>query len=285
VHTQHKPLAPDVDLNDIAANTPGFSGADLSNLANEAALSATRRGAEAITASDFAAAYDKIVLGDPRDAKLDPKEKARVAVHEAGHALVAHASPHADPVRRVTIIPRGMALGVTQQTPTEDRHLMTQPELETRLRVMMAGYAAELVVLSEVSTGAENDLKLATQLATNMVSHFGMSKKLGAVYYSHQEEHPFLGQRIATESGTSDATIHAIEGEARALLAEALAAAQRILQSQREALDRLVNALLAHETLEAPEVLALLGPPVSASFEPRGLAPRAADEPSEPRLH
>ena len=172
VHTKDKPLSEQVDLRQIAANTPGFSGADLANLVNEAALTATRRGANQLEPEDFRAAYDKIVLGDPREGKLGAKEKERVAIHEAGHAVVAHFSEHAQPLHRVTIIPRGMALGVTQQTPSEDRHLMTQPELESRLAVLMGGYAAERTVLKDVSTGAENDLKEATKIATKMVSNF-----------------------------------------------------------------------------------------------------------------
>ena len=139
VHTRGKPLGRDVNLPDLAANTPGFSGADLANLVNEAALSATRRGADAIEAVDFSAAFDKVVLGDPREARLSPDEKRRVATHESGHAIVAHFSPHAEPLRRVTILPRGMALGLTQQNLTEDRHLATQPEIEAKLAVLLGG--------------------------------------------------------------------------------------------------------------------------------------------------
>jgi cell division protease FtsH len=261
VHVKDKPLAPDVDLDALARNTPGFSGADLANLTNEAALSATRRGADSTEASDFRAAYDKIVLGDLRESKLDPKEKRRVAIHEAGHAIVTHGSPHAEPLHRVSIIPRGMALGVTQQTPAADRHIMTQPELEARLQVLMGGYAAERVVLGDVSTGAENDLKEATKLATKMVANYGMSKKLGAVYYDHEAEHAFLGHRVATESGTSDATTFAIEAEAREALTTALAGATAAIERQRPQLDALVNALVEHESLEQKDLVPLLGPP------------------------
>jgi cell division protease FtsH len=260
VHVKGKPLAADVDLDALARNTPGFSGADLANLTNEAALSATRRGADSIEASDFRAAYDKIVLGDLRESKLDPKEKRRVAIHEAGHAIVTHGSPHAEPLHRVSIIPRGMALGVTQQTPAADRHIMTQPELEARLQVLMGGYAAERVVLGDVSTGAENDLKEATKLATKMVANYGMSKKLGAVYYDHEAEHAFLGHRVATESGTSDATTFAIEAEARETLTAALAGATSAIERQRTQLDALVNALVEHESLEQKDLVSLLGP-------------------------
>jgi cell division protease FtsH len=258
VHAKGKPLAPDVNLQNIAENTPGFSGADLANLVNEAALSATRKGRDSIAAEDFAEAYDKIVLGDPREAKLDPKEKRRVAVHEGGHAVVARFSPDAEPLHRVTIIPRGMALGATQQSPGADRHLMAQAELESRLRVLMGGYAAERLVLDSISTGAENDLKEATRLASHMVAHYGMSQRLGPVYYDHEEEHPFLGQRIGTAGGTSPATITAIEEEARRILGRALEEATRMLEGRRRELDRLVAALLEHESLERDELAAIL---------------------------
>jgi cell division protease FtsH len=259
VHTKDKPLAESVDLATIARNTPGFSGADLANLANEAALSATRRGADAIEADDFLSAQDKIVLGDPSESKLDAKEKRRVAVHESGHAIVAHFSEHAEPLHRVTIIPRGMALGVTQQTPAEDRHIMTQPELESRLKVLMGGYAAERMILGDVSTGAENDLKEATKIATKMVANYGMSKRLGAVYYEHESEHPFLGQRIGTESGTSDATVHTIESEARTVLTGALEGSESLLKRRRAELDKLASALLDQETIERKGLVELLG--------------------------
>jgi cell division protease FtsH len=263
VHTKGKPLGDDVDLHQIASNTPGFSGADLANLVNEAALNATRRGADAIEMKDFLGAYDKIVLGDPRETKLDPEEKRRVAVHESGHAVAAHFSPHAEPLHRVSILPRGMALGVTQQTPAADRHIMTKMELASRLRVLMGGYAAEQVILGDISSGAENDLKKATEIAFKMVAHFGMSERIGPVYHEHRTEHPFLGQMLATEGGTSDATVHVIEGETRTILAEALEEAKRLVGQRREELARLVAALLERETIERAELEELLGPSIT----------------------
>jgi len=260
VHVRDKPLAADVDLQTIGENTPGFSGADLANLVNEAALSATRKGRDNIAADDFAEAFDKIVLGDPREAKLDAKEKRRVAVHEGGHAIVARFSPDAEALHRVTIIPRGMALGATQQSPGADRHLMAQAELESRVRVLMGGYAAERLVLGSISTGAENDLKEATRLASHMVAHFGMSERLGPVYYDHEEEHPFLGQRLGTAGGTSPATITAIEEEARRILGHALDEATALLEARRVDLDLLVAALIEHESLERDDLARILGP-------------------------
>jgi cell division protease FtsH len=265
VHTKHIPLASEVDLAQIAATTAGFSGADLANLANEAALSASRRHADQITRNDFSIAFDKIVLGDPRETNLRPVEKQRVAIHESGHAVLAWATPEAEPLRRVSILPRGMSLGATQQTPSEDRHLHTRSELDARLFVLLGGYAAERAVLGDVSTGAEHDLREATRLASNMVAHYGMSDQLGPVYYDVHEQHAFLGQRIATDSGTSDATIHIIECEARKLLGHALTSAIAAVTQHRGQLDRLVTALLEHETLEREDLDAVLGQPSRSS--------------------
>ena len=254
VHAKGMPLSGDVNLQHVAENTVGFSGADLANLVNEAALSATRNGRDDINTENFSEAFDKIVLGDPRDTKLDAKEKNRVAIHESGHTLVAHYSSETDPPNRVSIIPRGMALGVTQQSPSNDRHIMAQGELEARLRVLMAGYAAERLVLGSISTGAENDLKEATRLASHMVAHYGMSPRLGPVYYDHDAEHAFLGQRIATESGTSPDTISVIEDEARQILGRALSQATDVLSVQRPQFDVLVSMLLEHESLEREQL-------------------------------
>jgi cell division protease FtsH len=263
VHTRTKPLGKDVSLKDIAQNTPGFSGADLANLVNEAALNATRRGADAIEASDFAAAQDKIVLGDTRETRLDRTEKRRVAVHESGHATVAYFTRETEPIRRVTIIPRGMALGVTQQTPGEDKHIASQPELEAKLGVMMGGYAAETLLYGHPSSGSENDLKQATEIAYRMVAQLGMSNKIGPVFYEHRAEHPFLGQRLATDSGISDRTVHSIEEETRRLLASAYEYAKQTIVSHRAEFDRLVAALLEHEMVERAELERALGPVTS----------------------
>ena len=271
VHVRDKPMAEDVELEEVARNTPGFSGADLENLVNEAALNATRRGVEAIHADDFAMAYDKVVLGDVRETKLDPEEKRRVAVHEAGHAVVAHFSPDAEPLHRVTIIPRGMALGVTQQTPGAERHIMTEPELTARLQVLMGGYACESLVFGSVSSGAENDLKEATRIASSMVAQYGMSNSLGAVYYEYQSEHPFLGERVAVGGGTSDATISAIETEARQVLANARREAEALLAQHRDALDRLVEILLSRESIDRQELGRVLGPRGSADSPARNV--------------
>jgi cell division protease FtsH len=254
VHVRNKPLGQDVDIEAIAKSTPGFSGADLANLVNEAALHATRRDVDAIGSLDFREAQDKIVLGDPSEVILNAGERHRVAVHESGHAVVAQFSPESEALHRVTILPRGMALGVTQQSTQEDRHILTEPQLRARLRVLMGGYAAERLVFESVSTGGENDLKEATGLATKMVAHFGMSAGLGAVYYDNGSEHPFLGQRLATDGGASDQTNHAIESETRLILSRALDEARQLLEQYRTQLDTLGRVLFEKETLEAAEL-------------------------------
>jgi cell division protease FtsH len=258
VHVKHKPLGPDVDLDAVARNTPAFSGADLANLVNEAALHATRSGAQAIAQADFNAAFDKIVLGDPRETKLLEEERARVAAHEAGHAVVARFSTDAEPLERISIIPRGMSLGVTQQAAPEERHLLTEPQIQSRLRVAMGGFAAERLLFGSVSSGAENDLKEATKLALSMVAHYGMSQALGPVYYEHETAHPFLGQKLAVEGGISDATVHAIDLEVREVLKHALGGATQLLVEHRQQLDELKAALLQRETLEREEIQAIL---------------------------
>jgi cell division protease FtsH len=275
VHTRDKPLAPDVVLADIAAMTAGFSGADLANLANEAALGATWRKVDAIHQSDFAAAYDKIVLGDPRETKLDRIERERVAVHESGHAVTASFEPFAQPPARVSIIPRGMALGATQQTPGADRHLLAQPELEARLRVLMGGYAAESLVLGTISSGASDDLRKATEIAFEMVGHYGMSERLGPVFYEHRTSNPFLGQHLALEGNTSDATVHVIELETGKILSEALRATRELLTAHRPVLDGLVAALLEHETLEKDDLARYLRPASTSGVPLAAPAPAA----------
>ena len=249
--------------------TAGFSGADLANLANEAALGATRRKADAIWASDFAAAYDKIVLGDPRDAKLDKVERKRVAVHESGHAVTAFFEPSPS-LRLASASSRAVwRSGSPSRRPGVDRHLLAQPELEARLRVLMGGYAAESLVLGTVSSGASDDLRKATEIAFEMVGHYGMSKRVGPVFYEHRTSNPFLGQQLALEGSTSDATVFTIEEETRSH-------AQRSPRHDAAApVDAIVplsmassTALLEHETLEKDELTKCLSeasPPISAS--------------------
>jgi cell division protease FtsH len=286
VYTRGMPLAPDVILERLAQATAGFSGADLANLANEAALHAARRNGENVDARDFAAAMDKIVLGDPRETLLDVDERKRVATHESGHAIVTWFTENAEPLQRVSILPRGMALGATQQTPAADRHLATRSLLEAKLYVLLGGYAAEQLLLGEVSSGSENDLREATSIAFNMVAHYGMSEAIGPVFHEQRTEHAFLGQKLGTDSSTSDATTHAIEEETRRVLNQAAEVARATLSEHRRELDRLIAALLEHETLEKDAVGAAIadegGEPLAPQAEARRTDCAAAQEAAEP---
>jgi cell division protease FtsH len=260
VHTRDKRLAPDVDLDKVARGTPGFSGADLANLVNEAAINAVRDNREILTTADFDAARDRILLGR-RDATnaLLPDEKHNVAVHESGHTLVAVYSDHADPVAKVTILPAGMALGVTEQLPEAERHLYQESYLYDSLAVRLGGRAAEVLVLGEASTGAANDLAGATQLATRMVRDWGMSPKLGPVGFSRDGPN-YLG---VDDGGRTYAeqTQRLIDEEVSRLLREAEQRAHDTLASHRDVLDRLVQLLLEKETVDGDEVYALAGRP------------------------
>ena len=262
-HARTSRSRPTSNLADIARNTPGFSGADLANLVNEAALSATRRGADSIAPSDFSAAFDKIVLGDPREASLDGRREAPRRDPRVGprHRRPLHAPRRAAAARhRSCRVAWRSAL--TQQNLAEDRHLRTQPELEAKLCVLLGGYAAERArARQSISSGAENDLKQATELAYKMVAHYGMSEEVGPVYHEHHTEHPFLGQTLATEGGVSDATVHAIENEARRILGRSLEHAKRRITENRDTLDRLVDVLLEQESIEGVALFALLGEP------------------------
>ncbi|MCC6790207.1 MAG: ATP-dependent zinc metalloprotease FtsH [Thermomicrobiales bacterium] len=260
IHARGIPIAKEVDLAAIARATTGFSGADLSNLVNEAALTAARRNRKEILNLDFDEALDKVLLGTVRSGLANPREREIVAFHEAGHALVAHFTPGADPLRKVTIVPRGRALGVAIQTPEEDRYNVSRNYLYGRLDVALGGRAAEIIVYKEVTTGAENDLKQATSLARRMVGIWGMSEEVGPVYLGLGEEHVFLGREIVQDKAFSDATAQRVDGAVRQLVEDALQRALDMVDSHRKALDLLVEALLEKETLDAVEVTEILGP-------------------------
>jgi cell division protease FtsH len=276
IHTRGLPLASDVDKSALARGTTGFSGADLANLVNEAALTAARRNRKEITKDDFEEALDKILLGTTRTGLMNPKEREVVAYHEAGHALVAHFTPGADPLRKVSIVPRGRALGVTVQMPEEDRHNYSRTFLLGRLAMLLGGRAAEMVVYDEVTTGAENDLKEASGLARRMVGLWGMSQDVGPVYLGTGEEHVFLGREIVQERAFSDATANRLDAAVREMVEEALQQALAMNGAYRDRLDALVAALLEHETLDGKEVIEILGPPIEldleAGIEPQQLA-------------
>lgn len=266
VHCRGKHLDPDVDMQVVARGTPGFSGADLANLANEAAICAVRDNREVIRAADFDEARDRILLGRREGSNvLLPEEKYAVAVHESGHALVAALSAHADPVAKVTILPAGQTLGTTQQLPLVERHLYGEDYLTDTLAVRLGGRAAELVVFGQGSTGAANDLAQATDLATKMVREFGLSAVLGPVGYP-QGGSMFLGGGGSEFSSRpfAEATQAAIDADVSRLLREAERRAVDLVESHRSALDRLVELLLDHETVDGADIYALVGVAVPA---------------------
>jgi cell division protease FtsH len=271
IHGKGKTLGPDVDLDVVARGTPGFSGADLANLVNEAAINAVRDDRRTITAADFDAARDRLLIGR-RDASsaLMPEEKHAVAVHEAGHALVAALSAHADPVAKVTILSRGAALGVTEQLPAFERHLYPESRLTASLAVRLGGRAAEIVVLNEPSTGASNDLASATELATHMVREWGFSAKVGPISYGPEgpsRDNPFAGRPYAEETQRS------IDQEVARLLREAEDTATTLLRGNRETLDRVIGLLLERETIDGSDLAAIVEAPLALAMndEPRSV--------------
>jgi cell division protease FtsH len=267
IHVRGIPLNSGVDLERIARSTTGFSGADLSNLVNEAALTAARRNRKEILNSDFDDALDKILLGVAKSGLANEKEREVVAYHEAGHALVAHLTPGSDPLRKVSIVPRGNAGGVTIQMPDEDRALYSRQYLIGRLAGMLGGRAAEQVAFGEITTGAENDLKQATGLAKRMVGLWGMSPEVGPIYLGTGEEHVFLGREITQDKSFSDATAQRVDAAVRGMVEAALNTALDIITKNRGKLDALVAALKERETLDGPEVIELWGKPVAEDPE------------------
>jgi cell division protease FtsH len=280
VHAKGKPLGPDVDLEVVARGTPGFSGADLANLVNEAAIFAVRAGREVITAVDFSEARDRILLGrrDSSNALL-PDEKRAVAVHEGGHALVAALSEHGDPVAKVTILPAGQALGVTEQLPIDERHLYTEGYLKDSLAIRMGGRAAEQLVFGETSTGAANDLAGATELATRMVREFGMSATLGPVGFASGSP-MYLGGDEVRSRPYAEQTQRVVDEEVAKLLRQAESRAIRMLTEHRDALDRLTELLLERETIDGTDVDEVLGR-VPGQRQPVGATGHSATVPVE----
>jgi len=260
VHTRKVPLAADVDLNRIAGITPGFSGADLKNLVNEAAILAARENASQVTMHHFDEGRDKVILGSARSLTIEPDERHRLAVHEAGHAVVAYFLPHADPLYRVSIIPRGRALGGTQQLPERERHTLPEEYLRARLAVMLGGRTAERERLASVSSGADDDIRQATMLARAMVSRWGMSEEIGPVDLRDSEEHPFLGREIAMPRRFSESSAQRVDNAVQDLLRAAEASAAQVLRERGGELSRLIQALEGEEDLERGRIETLLGP-------------------------
>jgi len=258
VHTRKIPLADDVDLSVLARGTPGFSGADLANMVNEAALAAARQNRKAVLQYDFELAKDKVLMGVERKSLLlSDEEKKSTAYHEAGHALVAAKLPHSDPVHKVTIIPRGMALGLTMQLPVDDRHNYYKNYLDTQIAILMGGRLAEEIFLSQMSTGAGNDIERATELARKMVCEWGMSE-LGPLTFGKKEEQIFLGREIAQHRDYSEATAIQIDEEVRKMVSTGYNTARQILSDNRDTLVRIAKALIEREVLDASEVKMLV---------------------------
>jgi cell division protease FtsH len=283
VHCRNKHLGPDVDLEVVARGTPGFSGADLANLCNEAAIAAVRDGRVVLAASDFDRARDRVILGQREGSNvLLPDEKHSVAVHESGHALVAAHCEHADPVSKVTILPSGQALGVTEQLPIDDRHLYGEDYMKDSLAVRMGGRAAELVELGQGSTGASNDLQSATELATRMVREFGLSAKLGPISYQEGGSVYLGGGGSALSSRPySEQTQATIDAEVEALCKEAERRAIDILTEHRDQLQQLAALLIDKETVDGSVVYQIAGTPVPTDAAPRaGLVPELAFSPA-----
>jgi cell division protease FtsH len=259
VHTRTKPLSDDVNLEQIARKMIGMTGADLRNLANEAALIATRENKLRIDRSDFERAADRVLLGPKREEILTPEGKRRTAYHESGHALVSWLEPHADPPQKVTIVPRGRALGVTITPPEEERYHHGLDYWKARLAVWMGGRAADRLIYGQAFSGQEDDLKQSTRLARYMVTHWGMSDRLGPMTFRQGEEHVFLGKEIQEPRDFSEGTAQVIDEEVQRILREAEDRAYELLQTHRPELDRLVEALLQKEELYKEEIEAILG--------------------------
>lgn len=259
VHSRNVPLADDINLEQISAGTPGFSGADIKNLVNEAAMMAARDKATKVTMTHFDEARDKLLLGTVRTLAIQPEERHRLAVHESGHTLAAYFLPHADPIYKVSIIPRGRTLGVTHQLPEQERHTLAEDYLRDRLVVMMGGRSAEQELLGTVSSGADDDIAQATALARSMVSRWGMSREIGPVDLRDSEEHPFLGKEIAQPRHFSENSAKSVDKAVKELLCNAEKQAIDLIAQHRELLDSLINELEEHETLDQEQVKVCLG--------------------------
>ncbi len=259
VHVRGKPLAPDVDLMALAKQTPGFSGADIENLVNEAAILAARNGKKAIGMLEFQEAVERVIAGPERRSRLiGEREKQIIAHHEAGHALVMANLPHADPLRKVTIVARGMALGYTMALPEDDQYLQSKAKLEDQVTGMLGGRAAEEIIFGDVTTGASNDLEQATKLVRVMVTQYGMSEKLGPRTFGQKEELVFLGREISEQRDYSEKVAQEIDQEMREIITRSYNRAMEILRAKRDKLELLASKLIERETIDVPELMAII---------------------------
>jgi cell division protease FtsH len=255
VHMRKVPMAPDVRADVIARGTPGFSGADLANLVNEAALFAARAGKRLVDMDDFERAKDKVIMGAERRSIVMPEyERRNTAYHESGHALVARLSPRTDPVHKVTIIPRGRALGVTMQLPEHDRYSMDREQILQNIGVLFGGRIAEEIFMGQMTTGASNDFERATELARNMVTRWGMSDELGPMVYGENEGEVFLGRSVTMHKNVSDTTMQKVDAEIRRIVDQQYQHARRLIEGNREKVEAMAKALLEWETLDAEQI-------------------------------
>lgn len=283
VHSRKIPLSDDVDLQKIAAGTIGFSGADLKNLVNEAALSATRFNKDQVDNEDFDNARDRVLMGPPREEILSVKEREMTAYHEAGHALLAWLLPEIDPVHKVTVIPRGRALGVTQLLPDEERYNMGEKQLHSQLAFMLGGRAAEGIVFGEHTAGAADDIKRATQITRKMVGQWGMSDVIGPVAFRHSDENPFLGKDMKSQGECSEETAHVIDQEMQRFMNAAEERAEKILTENREKLDLLAKALVEQEAIDSNDIKRLIGVSVREQASLDSLKQSGKDSESDPQ--
>ena len=279
VHMRKVPIGPDVKADVIARGTPGMSGADLANLVNEAALFAARRAGRLVEMIDFERAKDKIIMGAERRSIVMPEEERRnTAYHESGHALVARMLPKTDPVHKVTIIPRGRALGVTMQLPTEDRYSMDRERMKSMISVLFGGRIAEEVFMNQMTTGASNDFERATALARDMVTRYGMSETLGPMVYAENEGEVFLGRSITKTTNMSEETMRKVDSEIRRIIDEKYATARKIIEENRDKIEVMAKALLEWETIDAEQIEDII-----AGRPPRAPRDRGGNQPGTPR--
>ncbi|MBM3116284.1 ATP-dependent zinc metalloprotease FtsH [Jeongeupia naejangsanensis] len=275
VHMRKVPIANDVDASVLARGTPGFSGADLANLVNEAALFAARRSKRLVDMDDFESAKDKIMMGaERRNMAMSEEEKKNTAYHESGHAVVAKLLPKSDPVHKVTIIPRGRALGVTMQLPEEDRYAYDRGYLLDRIAILFGGRIAEELFMNQMTTGASNDFERATQMARDMVTRYGMSDRLGPMVYGENEGEVFLGRSVTTHKNLSETTMQQVDGEIRRIIDEQYALARRLLDENRDKVEAMTKALLEWETIDADQINDIMA----------GIEPRPPKNPPAPKL-
>ncbi|MEL7235821.1 MAG: cell division protein FtsH, partial [Chloroflexota bacterium] len=293
VHVRGKPLASDVDLSMLARATPGFVGADLENMVNEGAILAARKNKKTIGYGDLMEAIERVILGPERKSRvISQKERQITAYHEAGHAVVGHILEHADPVNKVTIIPRGMAGGVTLFLPDEEVAYVTRSRLRDQVVVALAGRAAEEIVFDEITTGASNDIQRVTQIARAMVARYGMSERLGPMMFGQKDEMVFLGREISEQRDYSEAVAEEIDEEVRKIVDWAYDEARRLIHEHRDKLEAVAERLLDVETLDRPEFEAIMNgeklsdapPPLAGDASPKPDTPRRDDDSNRPTL-